>query len=61
MREAQAVATAKQYQLRRVLCAVGLGETVQSARETAYALADVIQFDGCQLRRDIGARALNRR
>jgi len=45
----------------RVLCAVGLGETVQSARETAYALADVIQFDGRQLRRDIGARALNRR
>ena len=45
----------------RVLCAVGLGDTVQSARETAYAVADAIQFDGCQLRRDIGARALNRR
>ena len=44
----------------RVLCAVGLGDTVQSARETAYAVADAIQFDGRQLRRDIGARALNR-
>ena len=44
----------------RVLCAVGLGETVQRARETAYAVADAIRFDGCQLRRDIGARALNR-
>ena len=44
----------------RVLCAVGLGDTVQSARETAYAVADAIQFDGRQLRRDIGARAMNR-
>jgi phosphoribosylamine--glycine ligase len=31
----------------------GLGPDAASAREAAYAAADVIDFDGKQLRRDI--------
>ncbi|MBV8048607.1 MAG: phosphoribosylamine--glycine ligase [Paludibacterium sp.] len=45
----------------RVLCAVGLGDSVRMAQSRAYALADQIHFAGMQLRRDIGARALHRR
>jgi phosphoribosylamine---glycine ligase len=45
----------------RVLCAVGLGDSVRMAQSRAYALADRIHFSGMQLRRDIGARALHRR
>jgi phosphoribosylamine--glycine ligase len=45
----------------RVLCAVGLGDSVRMAQSRAYAVADQIQFAGMQLRRDIGARGLNRR
>lgn len=45
----------------RVLCAVGLGDSVRMAQSRAYAVADQIQFEGMQLRRDIGARGLNRR
>jgi phosphoribosylamine--glycine ligase len=45
----------------RVLCAVGLGDSVRMAQSRAYALADQIHFSGMQLRRDIGAKALHRR
>jgi len=44
----------------RVLCAVGLGGTVQAAQRQAYALADSIHWDGLQCRRDIGFRAIER-
>jgi phosphoribosylamine--glycine ligase len=44
----------------RVLCAVGLGETVESAQQQAYDLADAIHWDGMQYRRDIGYRAVAR-
>ena len=39
----------------RVLNITALGETTRAAREHAYAAADVIRFDGRQLRRDIAA------
>ena len=39
----------------RVLNVTALGETTQDARSHAYAAADVIRFDGRQLRRDIAA------
>ena len=39
----------------RVLNVTALGETTQDARAHAYAAADVIRFDGRQLRRDIAA------
>lgn len=42
----------------RVLCATALGVTVREAQARAYALADAVQFDGVQYRRDIGYRAL---
>ena len=42
----------------RVLCAVGLGESVAAAQKAAYALVDRIDWDGMQYRRDIGWRAL---
>lgn len=41
----------------RVLCAVGLGESVRAAREEAYRLIEVIRWSGVQFRRDIGARS----
>ncbi|HET7810499.1 MAG TPA: phosphoribosylglycinamide synthetase C domain-containing protein, partial [Steroidobacteraceae bacterium] len=44
----------------RVLCAVGLGETVSRAQVEAYALVDVISWQGMQCRRDIGFRAVAR-
>ncbi|WP_199052181.1 phosphoribosylamine--glycine ligase [Aquitalea sp. ASV15] len=44
----------------RVLCAVGLGDSVKMAQAKAYGVADAIHFDGCQLRRDIGSKAINR-
>jgi phosphoribosylamine---glycine ligase len=44
----------------RVLCAVGLGDTVKAAQSQAYALADAIKWDGLQYRRDIGYRAIAR-
>ena len=44
----------------RVLCAVGLGETVRAARQQAYGLVDALSFEGMQYRRDIGHRALAR-
>lgn len=44
----------------RVLCAVGLGDTVRSAQAQAYALVDAISWRGMQCRRDIGYRAIAR-
>jgi phosphoribosylamine--glycine ligase len=44
----------------RVLCAVGLGDTVGSSQRAAYALADRIHWNGIQYRRDIGYRAIAR-
>ena len=44
----------------RVLCVVGLGDSVRMAQKNAYAVVDRIHFDGAQFRRDIGWRALKR-
>jgi phosphoribosylamine--glycine ligase len=44
----------------RVLCAVGLGDSVSDAQRAAYALAEKIRFEGLQYRRDIGHRAIAR-
>ncbi|HTN64575.1 MAG TPA: phosphoribosylglycinamide synthetase C domain-containing protein, partial [Burkholderiaceae bacterium] len=44
----------------RVLCVVGLGDSVRMAQNHAYATIDMIHFDGAQYRRDIGWRALKR-
>jgi phosphoribosylamine--glycine ligase len=44
----------------RVLCAVGLGDTVAAAQRQAYALTAAIRWDGMQYRRDIGYRAVER-
>ncbi len=45
----------------RVLCVVALGDMVKAAQKCAYEIADTIHFDGCQMRRDIGWRAITRR
>jgi phosphoribosylamine--glycine ligase len=42
----------------RVLNVTALGVDVRAAREAAYAAADVIDFDGKQMRRDIAAKAV---
>ncbi len=42
----------------RVLCVTALGDSIRMARTRAYEIADTIHFDGMQLRRDIGHRAL---
>jgi phosphoribosylamine--glycine ligase len=44
----------------RVLGVTARGGDVAEARERAYRAADLIQFEGKQLRRDIGMRALER-
>ncbi len=44
----------------RVLCVVGLGDTVEAAALNAYSSADKIQWDGVYKRRDIGHRAIAR-
>ena len=44
----------------RVLCVVGLGDSVRVAQKHAYDALDQIHFDGMQFRRDIGWRALKR-
>ncbi len=44
----------------RILCAVGLGESVRDAQRDAYALADSVHWLGIQFRRDIGYRAIER-
>ena len=45
----------------RVLNVVALGETFEEARERAYEACDLINFEGKQLRSDIGAKALRGR
>ena len=45
----------------RVLCVTALGDSVQIAQRRAYEVADAIQFDGNQMRRDIGYRAIDRK
>jgi len=42
----------------RVLCTVGLGESIAAAQREAYELAHAIHWDGAQYRRDIGYRAI---
>ncbi len=44
----------------RVLCAVGLGDTVGAAQREAYALVAAIRWRDVQFRRDIGHRAIAR-
>jgi len=44
----------------RVLCVVGLDDTVKGAQKRAYEVVDQIQFDGAQFRRDIGHLAIKR-
>lgn len=44
----------------RVLCVVGLGDSVKVAQKQAYQVADEIHFNGAQFRRDIGWRALKK-
>ena len=44
----------------RVLCVVGLGESVATARDTAYATVESIDWDDVYYRRDIGHRAVAR-
>jgi phosphoribosylamine--glycine ligase len=45
----------------RVLCVVGLGDTVKVAQKHAYDTVEKIHFDGAQYRHDIGWRALNKK
>jgi phosphoribosylamine--glycine ligase len=42
----------------RVLCVTALADTVKAAQHRAYEIAQGIQFEGAQYRRDIGHRAL---
>jgi phosphoribosylamine--glycine ligase len=42
----------------RVLCVVGLGDSIKMAQKQAYETLDHIHFDGAQCRRDIGWRGL---
>jgi phosphoribosylamine--glycine ligase len=44
----------------RVLCAVGLGDSVGAAQRQAYDLVDAIHWNLVQYRRDIGFRAIQR-
>lgn len=44
----------------RVLCVVGLGESVAKAQKCAYEAAEQVAFDGMQMRHDIGYRAIHR-
>ncbi len=45
----------------RVLCVTALGTMVKRAQQRAYEIADTIHFEGCQMRRDIGYRAIGRK
>jgi phosphoribosylamine--glycine ligase len=45
----------------RVLCVTALGDSVKMAQRRAYEIAEQIHFDGCQMRHDIGYRAINHR
>jgi phosphoribosylamine--glycine ligase len=42
----------------RVLCVTGLGDSIKMAQRRAYQAVDQIRFEGMQLRRDIGFRAI---
>ena len=42
----------------RVLCVVGLADTVKAAQQKAYSAVEQIHFDGMQYRKDIGFRAI---
>ncbi len=42
----------------RVLCVTALGTMVKVAQRRAYEIANGIHFDGCQMRHDIGYRAI---
>ena len=42
----------------RVMCVVGLADTVRSAQQKAYDAISKIRFDGMQYRKDIGYRAI---
>jgi phosphoribosylamine---glycine ligase len=44
----------------RVLCVVGLGDSVKMAQKQAYDAVERIRFEGAQYRHDIGWRALKR-
>lgn len=44
----------------RVLCVVGLGDSVRDAQQTAYKAVDTISWRGMFFRKDIGWRALER-
>lgn len=44
----------------RVLCVVGLGETVADAQRSAYASVAAIRWDDAYFRKDIGHRAVRR-
>ncbi|WP_426415834.1 phosphoribosylamine--glycine ligase [Aestuariirhabdus sp. LZHN29] len=44
----------------RVLCATALGESVSSAQQAAYQLADNVSWEGCYRRNDIAWRAIAR-
>jgi phosphoribosylamine--glycine ligase len=43
----------------RVVCVAALADSIKVAQRRAYEIADQIHFDGCQLRHDIGYRAIN--
>jgi phosphoribosylamine--glycine ligase len=43
----------------RVLCVTALADGVRMAQRCAYEIAEQIHFDGCQMRHDIGYRAIN--
>jgi phosphoribosylamine--glycine ligase len=45
----------------RVLTVTALGDPLRAAQQRAYAAVDAIRFDGMQVRRDIGHRALKAR
>ncbi|MFM8346307.1 MAG: phosphoribosylglycinamide synthetase C domain-containing protein, partial [Betaproteobacteria bacterium] len=44
----------------RVLCVTALGDSVKNAQQRAYEHLQGIHFDGAQVRRDIGWRAIRR-
>jgi len=44
----------------RVLCVVGMGDSVRVAQKHAYETVEKVKFDGMQFRHDIGWRALKR-
>ena len=45
----------------RVLCVAALGDNVRAAQKRAYEVAETIRYDGMQMRRDIGYRAIGKR